>query len=121
MQPLGRATSATHAAVLADTQGAILLVREDIGWHNAMDKLIGAAASASMDLAATVCLITSRCSFEMVQKAVAGRIGILVALSVPTTLTVRLADTAGLTLIGHAPSPEPLAFSGAHLARPPAT
>ncbi len=112
-QPLGRMTRATHAAVLANQDGAILLAREDVGRHNALDKLIGAAARAGIDGTACVCIITSRCSYEMVQKSVAGGIGTLVALSAPTALAVRLADAAGLRLIGLAASAEPVMFTGA--------
>jgi FdhD protein len=112
-QPLGRITRATHAAVLADATGAIRLGREDIGRHNALDKLIGAAARAGVDAAEGVCIITSRCSFEMVQKAVAGGIATLVALSAPTALAVRLAEAADLTLIGLAGSTDPVAFAAA--------
>jgi FdhD protein len=112
VQPLGRATRATHAALFAGPAGEILLVREDIGRHNALDKLIGGASRAGVDLAAGACLITSRCSFEMVQKAVAAGIGTLIALSAPTALAVRFAEANGLTLIGHAASADPVRFGG---------
>jgi FdhD protein len=101
-QPLGRRTNATHAAGWADAEGMLLEVREDVGRHNALDKLIGGFLRAGRDPAGGFCVVTSRCSFEMVQKSVAAGFSVLVALSAPTALAVRTADAAGLTLVTRA-------------------
>jgi FdhD protein len=98
-QPLSRMTHCAHAAARADADGALTLVREDIGRHNALDKLIGASLRAGIDPSAGFCLVTSRCSFEMVQKAIAGRIAVLVAISAPTALAIRTACDAGILLV----------------------
>ena len=99
LQPLAARTHATHAAAWVDVEGALTLVREDIGRHNALDKLVGAALRANVDFADGFCLITSRCSYEMAQKAIAAGIPALVAISAPTALAIRTAQAAGLTLI----------------------
>ena len=99
-QRLHQATGAMHAAGWADRDGRLLLVREDVGRHNALDKLVGALARAGIDPGAGFALVTSRASFEMVQKAARAGIGLLAAISAPTAMAVRLADRAGLTLAG---------------------
>jgi len=99
-QRLHQATGAMHAAGWADRDGRLLLVREDVGRHNALDKLVGALARAGMDAGDGFALVTSRASFEMVQKAARAGIGLLAAISAPTAMAVRLADRAGLTLAG---------------------
>ncbi len=99
-QRLHQATGAMHAAGWADRDGRLLLVREDVGRHNALDKLVGALARAGIDAGAGFALVTSRASFEMVQKAARAGIGLLAAISAPTAMAVRLADRAGLTLAG---------------------
>jgi FdhD protein len=98
-QPLGRETGATHAAAWAAPDGEITLVREDVGRHNALDKLIGACLRKQLDFSAGFCLVTSRCSFEMAQKAIAVGIPALIAISAPTALAIRIAKEAGLTLV----------------------
>jgi FdhD protein len=98
-QPLGRQTRATHAAALADAAGALKLVREDVGRHNALDKLAGAALSAGYDAGHHFVLVTSRCSFEMVEKAARLGAPMIVAISAPTDLAVQRAEQAGLTLV----------------------
>ncbi len=99
LQALGNATRATHAAAWADAQGRILLVREDVGRHNALDKLIGAALKAGLDPAQAFVIVTSRCSYEMVEKTVLAGITLLVAISAPTALAIRKAQGANLTLV----------------------
>nr|WP_198289013.1 formate dehydrogenase accessory sulfurtransferase FdhD [Tepidiphilus thermophilus] len=101
-QPLHEATGATHAAALAAADGSLLLVREDVGRHNALDKAIGAAARAGLlrTGAVAMALMSSRASFELVQKTAVAGIGVLAAVSAPTALAVRLAEEAGITLLG---------------------
>jgi len=99
-QPLHIRTGGVHAAAWADPSGNVLLVREDVGRHNALDKLIGALIKASFDPAAGFALVTSRASFEMVQKAAAVGIPLLAAVSAPTGYAIRLAQEVGLTLAG---------------------
>lgn len=97
-QPLNEATGAAHAAGWADRSGALHCVREDVGRHNAVDKLVGAMARAARPLTEGFILSTARCSYEIVEKAVrAGATG-LVTVSLPTTMAVERARQAGLSL-----------------------
>ncbi|HEY7687210.1 MAG TPA: formate dehydrogenase accessory sulfurtransferase FdhD [Dongiaceae bacterium] len=98
-QLVNKLTHAVHAAAWVNTAGEIQLTREDVGRHNALDKLIGAMAWKGVDPSMGFAVITSRCSVEMVQKAAAARIPVLVAISAPTALAQRMADSAGITLV----------------------
>ncbi len=101
-QPMNSATGAIHAAAWADRNGDILLVREDVGRHNALDKLIGAMHRAGIDPEDGMAVVTSRASYEMVTKTVSAGITLLAAISAPTALAIELAKSAGLTLVGFA-------------------
>ncbi len=101
-QQLNRQTGAMHAAALGDADGRLLVVREDVGRHNALDKMIGAAARQRLDPAGGFVVVTSRCSMEMVQKTVSFGARVLVAISGPTSLAIELAERSNLTVAGFA-------------------
>lgn len=103
-QALGRTTRATHAAGWCDPSGKLLLAREDVGRHCALDKLIGAALAEGLDPAQAFIVVTSRCSYEMVEKTAMAGVALLVAISAPTALAIRKAEEAGLTLVALARS-----------------
>jgi FdhD protein len=97
-QLLNAETGAHHAAALCASDGAIRLVREDVGRHNAFDKLIGAMARQGLGWDGGFALLSSRCSYELVEKAVLAGCPLLAAISAPTALAVEAAKGAGLTL-----------------------
>ncbi len=99
-QMLQKLTGATHAAAWCNLEGEVQLLREDVGRHNALDKLIGAMIRANIAVDQGFIAITSRASFEMVQKAAMIRAGALVAVSAPTSLAIQTAHECGVALAG---------------------
>jgi len=98
-QPLQAETGATHASFWVSPAGEIEMAREDVGRHNALDKLLGAKAKDNKN---GFVLTTSRASYEMVQKVAVAGVSMLVAISAPTGLAIRMADQSGITLVGFA-------------------
>ncbi|MES2148489.1 MAG: formate dehydrogenase accessory sulfurtransferase FdhD [Pseudomonadota bacterium] len=111
LQPLNRLTGATHAALWCGMGGALEIGFEDVGRHNALDKLIGALAEAETELSDGFALITSRASVEMVQKAATAGIAALVAISAPTALAVRAAQDCGMSLVAFARGEDFVAYA----------
>ena len=98
-QPLGQHCGAVHAAVYMDGNGQLLMGREDIGRHNALDKLIGALVRQNVDLTGGAAIVTSRCSLELIQKVLRAGIQTLISLSSPTGLALQWARRHNLNLI----------------------
>jgi FdhD protein len=118
-QPLSRLTRGAHAAAWVASDGRIVAVREDVGRHNALDKLVGAGLRGCFESRSGFCLVTSRCSFDMVQKAVAAGFPAIVSASAPTALAIRTAAAAGLTLCALSRERAPLMFTQPGMCKDP--
>jgi FdhD protein len=113
-QPLNAETGAVHAAALCDAEGAVIAAREDVGRHNAFDKLIGHCLREGRGMGAGFVLLTARCSYELVEKAALAGVPLLVTISAPTSLAVERANEAGLTLVALARPDSMLVMSDPH-------
>ena len=115
-QPLGQSCGAVHAALFIDARGELLLSREDIGRHNALDKLIGALKRNGHEVAGGVAVVTSRCSLELIHKVQRAGIPTLVSLSAPTSLAASWARQHNLNLIHLPRNGSPRVYSPANAA-----
>ncbi len=117
IQTLNAATRSVHGAAFCNWRGEVIALREDVGRHNALDKLVGAMLRSGNSAADGFVLITSRASYEMVEKTVRAGAPVLVAMSAPTSLAIERAQQYGLTLIAVARDDGAIAFTSAISAR----
>jgi FdhD protein len=105
-------TGGLHAAGLFDGSGAAIVVREDVGRHNAVDKVVGWTAERQVVIAGGILMVSGRVSFEIVQKALAARIGAIAAVSAPSSLAIELAHASGIVLVGFLRDERACVYSG---------
>ena len=113
-QPLNAETGAVHAAALCDAAGVVIAAREDVGRHNAFDKLIGHCLREGREMGGGFVLLSARCSYELVEKAALAGVPLLVTISAPTSLAIARAEEAGLTLVALARSDSALVMTDPH-------
>jgi len=113
-QTLQSLTGAVHGAAWCNQQGKIVELCEDVGRHNAVDKLVGKLAASAINMDEGFLLVSSRASYEIVQKAAVARIAIIVAVSAPTSLAIEIAEEGGLSLVGFARDNRHVCYSNCH-------